>query len=607
MTQLGRIAASPRYWEVRVRQALMALMLSAAFGCGDSLQDPSTISEPAGKSQGEACSQVCILIDDATAFDFAGMKGDTSANVHIASVKVAGGEGGDVVLQLSGDEAALNAIPDAEALIVTINGNTQRFSLQSLRSPMVILTFTPKSSTQLDYALSRHMTAPLRGAIRLEQRLEGGSVAEASRQWIRGAALTPALTSLNSAMATCLITSSSTACGSDPVTTATASPYSQGSAWGPNTFSSKNFSDASDVITISFSGPVREFHITVLDPDYAGNRIIAYDELGGVVASADVPGDGRPGVLTTYSTILLGEGIRTVRLIPAPLDYVAYSDAYFAAGPSIAVDCVPLPATRGETVTCTASLEEGATGTLAITGWSFASSDFSVSVDEQLASTTWSGPAVIGGAVTARGTINGETSTGRGALAVSVREWANKVAHREAIEVPSTLTLFPDSLARLGNSGSVIEAYLAEPERYSEVQAGPNKGVYFALDVLVNVKTRIQINRAAMAEGSAFWEKQSKRRTGNWCSRADVVAFVPVVERHEGLQFEESSHAKLFADAVDRVIGPMVEGVIAMNSDGLGAKARDAGQNALADGQEASKLADQPPLAPQMPCKFRYF
>lgn len=94
--------------------------------------------------------------------------------------------------------------------------------------------------------------------------------------------------------------------------------------WGGATFQSDAGPGQSHDITITFDAPVAQVEITAYDLTYTGNAMYAYEQKGALVGSADFPGNGVPGKLTTQTRSISGS-IAQVRLTAAPRDYVNYS------------------------------------------------------------------------------------------------------------------------------------------------------------------------------------------------------------------------------------------------------------------------------------------
>lgn len=119
----------------------------------------------------------------------------------------------------------------------------------------------------------------------------------------------------------CKVTSQSTSCGG---VTASVSPWWQGSNFDP--FQSvDNYSGPQQPIDITFEVPLYSVSVTALDPDYSGNRMEAYAADGSFLNTVYFDGDNNPG-FTTWSTktITDGRGIRSIRLVNDPSDYVAF-------------------------------------------------------------------------------------------------------------------------------------------------------------------------------------------------------------------------------------------------------------------------------------------
>jgi hypothetical protein len=103
------------------------------------------------------------------------------------------------------------------------------------------------------------------------------------------------------------------------------------------------------------------------------------------------------------------------------------------------LDCTPIPVTRGQSITCTASKDpRSAPGELKITGWSF---DGVARKDGDVSSNVWAGVMVEGGAVEVRGTIGAQTSEGKAVVRVENRAWTDVLqAPRVAYDVCAVRT-----------------------------------------------------------------------------------------------------------------------------------------------------------------------
>lgn len=94
--------------------------------------------------------------------------------------------------------------------------------------------------------------------------------------------------------------------------------------WGGATFQSDPGHGQSHDIAIIFDEPVASVEVTAYDPTFGGNAMYAYDASGALVGSADFPGNGQPGVLTTQTRRITG-AISEVKLVAALGDYLNYS------------------------------------------------------------------------------------------------------------------------------------------------------------------------------------------------------------------------------------------------------------------------------------------
>jgi len=84
--------------------------------------------------------------------------------------------------------------------------------------------------------------------------------------------------------------------------------------------------------TITFSSAVGSVTVTALDPDFAGDSMLAYGATNNLLGSVAFDVDNTPTVFTTSTKSLVLSGIRKVVLKPASNDYIAYDN--LRAGPS---------------------------------------------------------------------------------------------------------------------------------------------------------------------------------------------------------------------------------------------------------------------------------
>ena len=341
--------------------------------------------------------------------------------------------------------------------------------------------------------------------------------------------------------------------------TATVSPYFAG-AFESGAFATVPCCVVSASGTIAFSAPVSSITITVLDPDFAGNVIVAHSAAGST--SYPVLGDNQPGTLTSETVSITDAGVTSLDLIPAPNDYVAYARMTFTVGGQIDVECLPAAPIRGSVLTCTAMLPAGEQGTLAVSSWTFTSSGPTpFNVNESASTTTWSGPIVASGHIDVTGTIDGAAASGGSSVTVQPRDWSRRQVLYEVQEItPANLPARPLAPADLGNHAGFVDAY-APPGGVVQVSGGPNAGVIFFSEVPIRGLSRIQINRVALSVGSEFYNRQRKNGgPPGSCLQADVMPFLPLAEDHEGLTLSPTSHAGTLKNQLNSNVPQLSEG-----------------------------------------------
>ncbi|MBV9774862.1 MAG: hypothetical protein JO040_12990 [Gemmatimonadetes bacterium] len=121
-------------------------------------------------------------------------------------------------------------------------------------------------------------------------------------------------------------TATSYICGSLYSSSYIISPYCTGGPFGG--FQSTSGTGYQSNITIQFSSPVSYVSISALDPDYSGNYMVAYDAYGNWLGQVSFQGDNSPGNFTSDTRSISASGIKSVVLVPDPLDYVAYDNLY---------------------------------------------------------------------------------------------------------------------------------------------------------------------------------------------------------------------------------------------------------------------------------------
>jgi hypothetical protein len=101
--------------------------------------------------------------------------------------------------------------------------------------------------------------------------------------------------------------------------------------WGD--FQSVPGSGYQETITLTFPCPVRSVTVTIYDPDYPENEMVAYGEGDVVLDRVLFVGDQTPGFLTgdVKSVHTQSAPIVEVLLHPDPLDFVSYGDISYTA------------------------------------------------------------------------------------------------------------------------------------------------------------------------------------------------------------------------------------------------------------------------------------
>ncbi|MGB7212717.1 MAG: hypothetical protein WBC97_08825 [Gemmatimonadales bacterium] len=191
-------------------------------------------------------------------------------------------------------------------------------------SGRTVYTFVRDETVIITYALARRLGVVPSGAFSLRQEVYGARITRMWAPWER--ASSSGLEAIEVPGQACGFNAPGTYCG-DSVTI---SPYSLGSAFSPDQFQAMPGHGYQGTIVVAFTIPVDSFAITVYDPDWPGNRVVALDSSGDTLASVDIQGDNTPNVLTSQSVVIGVTGIKTVLLVANDTDYVAYGQASFS-------------------------------------------------------------------------------------------------------------------------------------------------------------------------------------------------------------------------------------------------------------------------------------
>jgi hypothetical protein len=555
---------------------------------------PSASEAPATRATEVPCGSRCILIADARPFLVAARAVDSlHATTELAVVRITGTKGGVVRLRLAADAGFLTS--NAE-LLVTVDGLETRLRASAASKGVIIARFRDARTITISYGLDRG-TGQVPREIEIVQELSGGAViAEARRPWLS------ARRASSHESGRCNVPIPGTYCGVDVLF----QPYFDGDPFGE--FQNPPGTGPSEPIHIIFSRPVAGVAVTIADPDFPGNQLVVNSVSGS--STHNFVGDGIPNSYTEYSIVTSDGNVTSIDLIPAQADYVAYLGFSFEVGDSIVVSCTPSSVLRASgAVTCTAS-SSNPNAALTMSEWRFIGGPGNtIRVNETTTSPTWAGPLATSGSVSGYGTLStGAIVGGTANVTVTPRNWSSMLPSITAQEEPSTLPVRPTRVGELGNTGLPIAPGAWLLGRVATIPlGGPNAGVWYVTQVPINVLLRIQVNRAALSQHSDFWRRQpTNNPPPGMCVRADVVPFVPVVERHEGLAFEPGSHTGLYRARLNQTAGPATEGLVGMTETDLQANADPVVNMLVTDANNESAKADQPPHIPVY-CNFRYF
>ena len=303
-------------------------LLGVTLSCTDQdVQSPVEPEAPTAATDATVCDTICVLVSGVEPFRLARTHPDSSGKVLLAAVRVLGGVGGSVSLLLDAPDEFWDSAPASARLAVTVNGNRQHVPLLALAGEHVVHRFASSGAVaEITLELQRELPEAPKAALQLVLRVTNGHVADARRPWMalpRG----PSFTVTASVDSACPFNAPGTWCG----VAVGIAPFHQGTVWTSTGFQSAPGNGVSSTIRITFSTQVRDFRVSVYDPNLDNNRVVAYDSSGVVIGSVTVPGDHTPGQQppTIYPVLIEVAGIRAVDLIPDTGEYIAYDGASF--------------------------------------------------------------------------------------------------------------------------------------------------------------------------------------------------------------------------------------------------------------------------------------
>lgn len=228
-----------------------------------------------------------------------------------------------MTLTLTVAEDVFSVLGFDQRLLVDVGGDRTEFTFQELAAGATVHVFRESGEVYIQYMLNRHVSARPEGTVQLTQSVAGAQVVEAATPWVPTEASRAVLLSSLTTGASCPVPAPGIHCG----VAVGIKPFVTGGVFGG--FQSDAGTGASSKITVTFSPAVSSVTVTAIDPDFAGNRMIARNASGAIVAIFNFAGDDTPGEKTLSTGTVSGTGITKVELVPAPDDFVAYDNLSF--------------------------------------------------------------------------------------------------------------------------------------------------------------------------------------------------------------------------------------------------------------------------------------
>jgi hypothetical protein len=559
--------------QVRQQLAIAFAACSMVASCGSEQTAP--VAEP-GTGQIEACSVECMVLVGPAGFRHATIASDTNDfPLPVARFMMVSLEGGVPTLDLIGPEDFVK-----DSVFVFVNGKEHVVRFSELASGWPL---PPTDSGWVAVSLPRRPgDVPYAGML----------VLRASRAQVTHGAL-PFGESSEGAILGCVVPGPGTTCGRSVAMFPFYLRFDGG-------FQSANSNGPSSAIVVTFSQPVTTVEVTIADPDFATNEMVAYFN-GGIVATASAPYDNTPGSLTTELLSVTAPLIDEIVLTAASGDYVWYHDLSFSPfAPSFTVVC-DQNVVRGQSGDCSAT--PNPTGlTAVVQQWTFTSIDPVITVNRASSATTWSGVLVAPGAVQVSGTIAGASAQGSTILDVAPRDWSSvPIAYTAAKRLPTTHRLRAGAWNELGKTLHQANILL-QPGSAIDVADGPNKGLYFLTVPSVEIESYVDINYPAFAVGSPWYNIQGN--TPGLCTKPQLPGLLTFVEAHEGWPFtgSQASHTGRLESYLSAHAADAVESALAADTAALAVRARTQLAPAYAAGLAYSAAIDSVPMpAPCIP------
>ena len=256
------------------------------------------------------------------------------------------------------------------------------------------------------------------------------------------------------------------------------------------------------------------------------------------------------------------------------------------------------------------------TGTDEITAWSFRADAGGYTNPAANATpfrgAVWAGKMVLGGIVSVSATVAGREDSRSVHIRVEGRDWTGISIPRDISEQPvppDHLPARPDSVHQLGDIHQSMSLELGRGT-WEPILSGPNANLAYFTGVPAQYEAIVHVNRAALAVGSDFWNAQYTRQRSSGVvdclqREADIVGFIPVILRHEGIGFDPKSHAFLYVVEAEQVGNPGYERAVAPTPQELADSAAIVLAAAHAAALRATSIADSAGYRPSW-CRFHF-
>lgn len=578
----GDVSIHGRTWSVLRSGVLLVLLALAA--CNSAPDAPTTVPQaeglPANPQATPACKPRCTI---ATSADFYAVRPDSAASPTVLGfATLAGGTTTDVRLRIAFAPGALASRDDSVRIIVDGDAKAT-LTLRDLESGFSFRPLADNDTATVGVLLVTRRTGA-HGGGQLLLETDASLIHSSVLASARGRMAAPNV-SLSAAASGCPLLLEQGTCGT---TTWQISPF----VLSPNGgFQSGFGTGASATIVLNFSQPITSITVTAIDPTWQGNKMTATGD--NAVETATFEFSNQPGLLVTSTRTLVG-AFTSVRLEPAPGDYVLYEGSITVGEETFTVKCEPATVTRGARVVCSATLTPANTFTLARreakTTRLFPSNKVFKITDapalivfangqDGATKYEWAGAAAENTEVTFvanRKNAEGKTIVlkGSASYAVQPRAWPQIRLDNPVVD---TTTLKQNgeqkmiTLPSLSNDGGILG--LSGPD-YTEplsrsgqipIDSGPNKGLALLRDPVTSFGFSIwmhpgQYNLSPSQQWFAeqdstkadvFLTIGSTTQTIKRCGQRQFRTYVRMNERHEGVTLDPGrSHWGIYSSGI---------------------------------------------------------